>query len=180
MRCPKCKEPYLMATKIESGLSAMGCQRCEGALISLLYYRDWAQTATLPTEKLKAEPVSQPTETSDTSVALSCPKCARLMRKFQISGCHHNRLDLCLSCDDVWLDGGEWEMLKALELSNHMPKIFTDPWQTKVRAQARDEERKLRYLNILGEEDLQKSEDLRSWLKNHPKRQEILFYINHN
>ncbi|WP_197276810.1 MULTISPECIES: hypothetical protein [unclassified Pseudoalteromonas] len=82
------------------------------------------------------------------------------MRKFRISGCHNNRLDLCNSCYDVWLDDGEWQTLQALQMSNLMPSIFTIPWQKKVRIQAQDEDRKQRYIKILGEDDLNKSEQL--------------------
>ncbi len=180
MKCPKCKTEELHATKLADSLPVMGCQQCSGSLISLLYYRDWAErNSTLVDTPKTSEKSSEQEDTGDTSVALSCPKCARLMRKYRISGCQNNRLDLCTTCDDVWLDNGEWEMLTALELCKQMPKVFTDAWQLKVRAQARDEERKNRYLKILGEEDLNKSEQLRNWLKDHPKKQDILFYINH-
>ena len=33
----------LKPTKIEDGLPVMGCPDCEGASLSLLYYRDWAE-----------------------------------------------------------------------------------------------------------------------------------------
>lgn len=181
MHCPKCKNKDLTAIKIDKGLSAMGCQQCSGALISLLYYRDWAELSAnnqLNDQRVSAEDIDLE-NVNDTSTALNCPKCARLMRKFRISGCHNNRLDLCNSCDDVWLDDVEWQMLQALQMSNLMPSIFTIPWQTKVRIQAQDEDRKQRYIKILGEDDLNKSEQLRQWLKYHPKRQDIMFYINH-
>jgi hypothetical protein len=43
MLCPKCRHIELQPTKIDDGLPAMGCPSCEGSLISLLYYREWAE-----------------------------------------------------------------------------------------------------------------------------------------
>ena len=43
MHCPKCKNENLKPTKLEEGLPVMGCPKCEGGLLSLLYYRDWAE-----------------------------------------------------------------------------------------------------------------------------------------
>ena len=65
-------------------------------------------------------------EVQDTNAAITCPKCARLMTKYKMSGFVANRLDVCPGCDEAWLDGGEWELLKALELSRKMPLVFTN------------------------------------------------------
>ncbi|MCW8879139.1 MAG: zf-TFIIB domain-containing protein [Kangiellaceae bacterium] len=178
MQCPKCKNVDLKPTKIDDGLPAMGCVQCNGAFISLLYYRDWAERAgdvhDAPTvELLKG------LESEDSSAALNCPKCVRLMQKFRISGCSNNRLDLCTSCDEAWLDGGEWELLKALELTTEVPMVFSEQWQKKVRDQVSEEARRQRFMKILGEEDLRRADDFRSWLKEHPRRNDIMFYVNH-
>ena len=44
MKCPRCKTPDLKPTMIEEYLPAMSCGQCEGSLVSLLYYRHWAET----------------------------------------------------------------------------------------------------------------------------------------
>lgn len=43
MKCPSCNNSDLKPTRIDEGLSAMGCSQCGGAYISLLYYRDWVE-----------------------------------------------------------------------------------------------------------------------------------------
>ncbi|MFT7559482.1 MAG: Zn ribbon nucleic-acid-binding protein [Flavobacteriales bacterium] len=43
MECPSCKTSDLKATRLEDGLPAHGCSDCGGAIIPLLYYRDWAE-----------------------------------------------------------------------------------------------------------------------------------------
>ena len=47
MKCPRCKTPDLKPTLIEEYLPAMGCETCHGSLVSLLYYRHWAETQKL-------------------------------------------------------------------------------------------------------------------------------------
>jgi Zn-finger nucleic acid-binding protein len=44
MKCPRCKTRDLKPTMIEENLPAMSCADCEGSLVSLLYYRHWAET----------------------------------------------------------------------------------------------------------------------------------------
>lgn len=175
MKCPSCKTETLKATKLEAGLSAMGCDKCHGASVSLLYYRDWAEREepVAPVSTLSAEPASE------SQTALTCPKCGKLMTKFRVSGCQNNRLDLCTSCDEAWLDGGEWEMLKSLELSHQMPMVFTEEWQRKVRKQAMDSSREERLAKLIDDADLEKAKAARDWLKDHPNKAEILFFINH-
>ena len=174
MQCPSCKDKPLKATKLDGGLLGAACDKCNGALVSLLYYRDWAERTRGCLEEEGAPEV----QAVDAKASLSCPKCARLMSKYKIGAGVGNALDLCPSCDEAWLDGGEWRLLRALELSHDVPKIFTDEWQRKVRKEASDAARRERMLKLLGEENLAKAEDVRSWLKNNPLRSEILFYLN--
>ncbi|TQV81055.1 zf-TFIIB domain-containing protein [Aliikangiella coralliicola] len=178
MQCPKCRNVDLKPTKLDEGLSAMGCNQCQGAFVSLLYYRDWAERSGSVHDAPEVE-LLKGFDSEDTPTALSCPKCLKLMQKFRISGCSNNRLDLCTSCDEAWLDGGEWELLKALELSKEMPLVFTERWQKKVREQISEDTRRQRFLTILGKEDLEKADEFREWIKTHPKRHDIIFYVNH-
>ena len=187
MDCPKCKSRSLRATKIEQGLSAMGCADCGGALVSLLYYRDWAERTPLqPSDVItdiedpQQDTISEDVSVNDTSAALACPKCKKLMTKFKVSGCTSNRLDLCTSCDEAWLDGGEWELLKSLELSRKMPAVFTEQWQRKVRQQELDSAREQRLLQVVSEEDLFIVKQFREWVKGHPQREKIIFFVNHS
>lgn len=176
MHCPACRTSTLKPTKLDEGLLAHGCPQCSGALVALLYYRDWAERAAPAAESeetLQAEPAS------DTQQALTCPKCAKLMSKFQISGAYGNRLDLCTSCDEAWLDGGEWQLLKALELSQRMPAIFSEAWQRKVRQEAAEQARRERFTRIAGAEAVARADEVRTWLKEHPQRRELLHYIGH-
>ena len=175
MHCPKCRTADLKPTKLEDGLPAMGCNDCGGSLLSLLYYRDWAERhhPTASEDEVKGD-VSQD---ADAKTALACPKCSKLMTKFLVSGEYTNRIDLCSSCDEAWLDGGEWQMLKSLELADKLPKVFTDQWQRNIRNQKMEAMKLERLKKVVGEEDADKAEAIRSWLLSHPHKGVLVHYM---
>ena len=175
MHCPKCKTEYLKPAKLEEGLPVMGCSRCDGSLISLLYYRDWA-------ERVKPESLAELEEKefvsdSDTKTALCCPKCSRLMTKYVVSGSLDARIDLCGNCDEAWLDGGEWSLLKSLELAKKLPGIFTEQWQRKVRSEKAELNRVERLKKAVGESDTEKAVEVKAWLSGNPNRSTILHFL---
>lgn len=174
MQCPKCKSKYLKATKLEQGLSAMGCVECGGASISLLYYRDWVERSE-PVSEISPSTIEE--DTQDTRNAMSCPKCSKIMTKYKISGDVDNRLDLCSSCDEVWLDAGEWELIKSLELSGNMPNVFTESWQWNLIKQDKDKALDKRLLRSIDEDELTEVKRVKDWLNKHPKRSEIWLYL---
>lgn len=183
MQCPKCNATPLHATKLEQGLSAMGCAACSGAFVSLLYYRDWVERTAPVAEcsskgTLEESAVTTTDAADDTHNAMACPKCKKIMIKYKISGEATNRIDLCRSCDEAWLDGGEWELLKSLELNRKMPTVFTEEWQRKLRKQATEQSREQRLLKSVSEDELEEAKRVRAWLTSHPSKQEILFFIN--
>ena len=175
MKCPKCKNVDLKPTKLEDGLPVMGCPECEGSVLSLLYYRDWAErTAAVD----KVEDMSGDVSVdSDTATALSCPKCSKLMTKFSIASQHKNRIDLCGFCDEAWLDGSEWTLLKSLELAHKLPKVFTDHWQKSIRGQKMEAIKVERLKKIVGQADTEKAVEIKDWLKHHDDKAAILQFI---
>ena len=175
MHCPTCRNTPLRPTKLAPGLAAMGCAQCGGALVSLLYYRDWAERHT--TEDVQTGEAEAQGE--DSHAALNCPKCGRVMTKYRIAGDVGNRLDLCASCDEAWLDGGEWSLLKALELSDRLPGIFTEAWQLRIRREASEEVHRQRYRRLLGEEDFREAERIRQWVTKHRNRRFILDFLSY-
>ena len=177
MLCPKCKSDSLKATRFDEGLLGFSCTACKGTLISLTHYREWAERMQEPMDEsmVRTASIAPPS----TKTAMCCPKCNRLMLKYRISGGTNNMLDVCTSWDVVWLDSGEWRLLKHLRLSGNMPKIFTDSWQRRVRKDISERHRREKLRQLIGDQGLAKAEDLRAWLKNNPHRSQILFYLNH-
>jgi Zn-finger nucleic acid-binding protein len=172
MKCPRCKTPDLMPTMIEEYLPAMACNQCEGSLVSLLYYRHWAETS-----KPDTPPAPANSPPRDTTTAIMCPKCSRVMTKYRLLGSVDNRLDVCATCDEAWLDGGEWELLEELQLSHKMPAIFTDAWQRRIRAEKTEETRSAILQKMIGESAARRVEEFRAWLNAQKQKSTILTYL---
>jgi Zn-finger nucleic acid-binding protein len=175
MKCPVCADSELRPTMIEEMLPAMGCAACKGSLVSLLYYRHWIEQhrpADAPATSAGA------TETAaDTASAVRCPKCERIMTKFKLVGSVDNRVDLCASCDEAWLDRGEWELLEQLQLSDKLPAVFTDTWQRRLRQEKSEQTRQSILKRTIGEESATKVEGFRDWLNGQKLKSTILTYL---
>jgi Zn-finger nucleic acid-binding protein len=175
MKCPRCKTTDLKPTMIEENLPAIACSSCHGSLVSLVYYRHWAETQK-PPEALTGAPV-QAVETTDTTTAITCPKCGRLMTKHKLTVGVANRVDVCPSCDEAWLDRGEWELLEALQLSHSMPSIFTEQWQRRIRRELSEDMRRSILKRAIGDEAAAQVEQFRSWLRQVGHKSEIMAYL---
>jgi Zn-finger nucleic acid-binding protein len=162
-----------MPTMIEEYLPAMACSQCQGSLVSLLYYRHWAETQK-PDSAPATAGVSKP---RDTTSAVMCPKCSRVMTKYKLVGDVDNRLDVCATCDEAWLDGGEWELLEQLQLSTTMPSVFTDAWQRRLRNEKTEETRRSILKTTIGEVAATKVEQFREWLNAQKHKSTILTYL---
>jgi Zn-finger nucleic acid-binding protein len=175
MKCPVCKTPELRPTMIEDLLPAMGCEQCKGSLVGLLYYRHWAEHHK-PASAANV-PATIAELPADTTSALRCPKCERIMTKYRLTGTVANRLDVCSVCDEAWLDGGEWQLLEQLQLSDKLPSVFTESWQRKIRTESSERMRQEILRRDLGNEDAGKVETIRTWLSGHPAKSMILTYL---
>lgn len=178
MKCPRCKTSGLRPTMIEQYLPAMGCGSCQGSLVSLLYYRHWAETQKPLDESPADSKPAAAVEATDTTGVLTCPKCGRIMMKYQVSGAVANRLDVCSLCDEAWLDGGEWELLEALQLSHRLPAIFTDQWQRRIRHELSEETRRSNLVRRIGAEAAVRVEEFRDWLAGNEHRSQIMTYLH--
>ncbi len=176
MKCPRCRTTDLRPTMIEEYLPAAGCASCGGSLVSLVYYRHWAETHK-PSTELSADETTISIETTDTTTALTCPKCARVMMKYKLTGTVSNRLDACSLCEEAWLDKGEWELLEALELSHLMPSIFTEQWQRRIRHEMVEGTRRLTLARLIGEKGVSRVEEFGAWLKGNRHKSHILQYL---
>ena len=173
MDCPQCKGYQLEPKELEPGLVAGSCTKCQGALVSLMNYRFWADQQEPAETKVEGAVI----ESEDNNKAQVCPKCTKLMTKFQIGTGSSNRLDLCTGCDEAWLDKGEWKLLKQLDLADKLPKIFTDAWQRNIRLERQEKLHKQRYEKLLGVEGFSRLDEFKQWLDLHPEEGQIKQYL---
>lgn len=74
-------------------------------------------------------------DADDTTRAMICPKCQRIMLKFKFAADIDHGIDVSTRCEEVWLDEGEWHYLRVTHIHGDLPKIFTEPWQRRLREQ---------------------------------------------
>ncbi len=175
MQCPQCKGYQLEPKELEPGLVVGSCTKCQGALVSLMNYRFWVDQKSASQEQSSLDVKTLVAE--DNPTAKVCPKCSKLMTKFQIGPEASNRLDLCTSCDEAWLDKGEWVLLKHLDLADKLPKIFTDAWQRNIRLERQEKIHKQRYEQLLGSKDFSTLNTFKEWLDKHPQKEAIKQYL---
>ncbi len=173
MNCYSCRDQALKPIKLAQGLPARQCDKCGGTHIDLLNYRSWRDSGQSLDQNMPSKNVAP----ADNSKALACQKCSRIMLKYRIATDFENHIDLCTTCDDAWLDGGEWQLLQYLELHNKLAHIMTEPWQRNLHRETAEENFNDHYLDLLGEVDLRKVKEVSEWLKHHPKRDELFDYM---
>lgn len=173
MQCPSCKKSSLKPAKLEDGLPGYTCSECEGFLIDILSYRQWIESKpeAQQSKKSKIENVE------DSRNAILCPKCSKIMTKYRMSGEVANKLDLCNDCGEIWLDGGEWQMLEQLDLASKIPQILSEPWQRSVRKEQLGQPVEKKFEATVGAVDYQKISEFRNWMLSHEKASEILNYL---
>jgi len=130
MKCTSCGQATLNAAYLEPQLPCYSCDNCGGNLLMLSDFLRWkAGNPDVESTRCDAEVQAQ-----ETSKAMVCPKSGTIMTKYRISSDTDHRLDLSPSINAVWMDGGEWLLLKGKGLAGSLEAIFTDHWQRDVRA----------------------------------------------
>lgn len=132
MNCTACKVGNLTPSYLEGLFPCSSCDHCGGNLIMLTDYLRWKD------DNKNADFTSDRESTlviDETERAMICPKTGRLMTKYRISGDTEHRLDLSPTINAIWLDAGEWQLLKQRGLAGRLNNIFTDHWQREIVSQ---------------------------------------------
>lgn len=131
MKCTSCREATLNSSYLEPQLPCYNCPVCGGNLLMLTDFLSWKENNS--SAELTAS--SATVEIQETSKAMICPKTGGLMTKYKISKDTEHRLDLSPTINAVWMDKGEWELLKEKGLAENINSIFTDHWQEEIRGE---------------------------------------------
>lgn len=130
MKCTSCGEASLNSSYLEPQLPCYNCPACGGNLLMLTDFLRWKENHSVEFAENSAT-----VEAQETSKAMVCPKTGGLMTKYKISKDTEHRLDLSPSINAVWMDKGEWELLKEKGLASKINAIFTDHWQEEIRSE---------------------------------------------
>lgn len=173
MKCTACKVGALSPGYLDSMLPSHICSGCGGVFLRMIDYFRWQEDC-VKTDLIACPPVSVQAE--ETSKAMLCPKTGVFMTKYRISKDTDHRLDFSAAANAVWLDKGEWELLKAADLSERLNNIFTDHWQREIHAQESSEVMSELYQRRFGEH-YKKLKDFRVALNSMPQKQEAIAYL---
>lgn len=178
MRCPVCTpSETLEIAPLENGeLKARACPRCRGTWIRSADFWRWRA---LHPENLPEVPPAEGAAPSsaETTGLRRCPDCEYVLARVRVGHGIPFTVDRCRNCEGAWLDGGEWEALKARQLHDDLPLIFDDAWQKAVKREEQVRFTEDSFRRRLGDEAYRKARDFRAWLEPHPNRSEIFAYL---
>ncbi|MEZ8129865.1 TFIIB-type zinc ribbon-containing protein [Enterovibrio norvegicus] len=174
MDCTSCKRGVLKPSYIEGQFRAHTCSHCKGDWILIEDFIAWRERN--PGYEF-AENATLTLDASETKKAMLCPQSGVIMRKFRISAAHDHRVDYSAAVGGIWLDHGEWELLKAEGLATSVGGVVTEQWQHKVREQSAKQSFTDLYVSKFGEEDYQKVKALREWILSHPQKADLRAFL---
>ncbi len=173
MKCTACNQGRLVPSFLEAQFRCHSCDHCGGHWILIEDYVAWRERhPDYPFSDTLVESADQ-----DTSRALVCPVTGTLMSKFRIQSNSPRKLDYSTRVGGIWLDKGDWDLLKAEGLAGCLNVLLTEPWQQKIRADQTRATFTNLYKQRFGEADYAKARDIRDWLLDHPLKAELRSYL---
>lgn len=180
MNSPVAENVAMVREKLEPGLVVHRCPQSGGIFIPADSYWLWlrkhpSRWPQLPVNA--AEPVELPITESTDRVAKICPVSGTLMVRCRVGHGFDFHLERSTT-GGIWLDGGEWERLRARNFHDELHLMFAAPWQRKVRQDEQSSGIEMRLRERLGDEVHNRLIELRSHLRDHPARSEALAFLS--
>jgi Zn-finger nucleic acid-binding protein len=172
MKCTSCKQGNLSPSFIEGQFRAHTCSNCSGNWILIEDYVSWKEQN--PQYTFDQSLIC---ESDETKKALLCPVTGKIMRKLRLSSTSDHRVDYSASVGGVWLDKGEWELLKQKGLAGSLNAVITTHWQRNIRMNSAKDNFAEIYSDKFGEECYEKVKELREWLYKQPNKADLRAYI---
>ena len=175
MQSPVGSHLLLERVDLGEGLEAYQCPESGGLWIPLENYWNWRNS--LPQHEREELPdgTDYPVSGSDDGVKL-CPESGTIMTKYRVGHGLGFRVDRS-NTGGIWLDGGEWEALKAGQIHHTIHLVFTAPWQKTIRVQERTARFEALLEKKLGKDLFLRLTALRTELSTHPARAAALAYL---
>ncbi|MGB3309896.1 MAG: zf-TFIIB domain-containing protein [Nodosilinea sp.] len=173
-QCPKEGHIDLQDSQLAPGLSVKACSSCGGAWMPPEDYANWQRSQVDPDAPISVAVLPLALNTSfqpadlDNRAAL-CPDCRSYLVRGRITlkqGAFY--VERCPSCNGIWCDAGEWELLGQLDLQAHIDYIFSAVWQGQVRELEHSERERQATIDKLGDDIAHRVFELADLLEQHP------------
>jgi Zn-finger nucleic acid-binding protein len=175
MKCTACNEGELLEKELEDGFSSLECSHCAGHWVHLDDYFKWQEKQTPMTavvEEINVEVDAIEGEMLNNSTAMFCPESGAIMTKYRITSDVEHQLDW--SEKGIWLDKGEWELLKQKGVADKLNQIFSEEWQNRIQKRRHRNTVDARYTQQFGEESYSRLKLVRSWLEEQSEENRML------
>lgn len=172
MKCTSCKQGELIPSFIDGQFRAHTCSNCGGNWILIEDYVYWKERNPQFSfdENIRCE-------IDDTKQAILCPISDTIMRKLRLSTTTEHRIDYSVSVGGVWLDKGEWELLKKEGLAGSLNAVLTAHWQKNIRINSTKDNFSEIYKDKFGDASYKKVKELREWLNHQPNKADLRAYV---
>lgn len=115
-------------------------------------------------------------EAEESEAALFCPQTGSIMTKYRFATDSDHRLDYSPRINAVWLDAGEWELIKQKGLAGCLNNVFTSHWQKELVGKESAEILAGMYERKFGEH-YASIKEFRTLLESMPVKHEVLAYL---
>lgn len=175
MKCTACDNGSLTPSFIDGLFRAHTCTNCAGNWILIEDYAAWRERH--PDYEFAKDIQFEEEQAVEKKEAMLCPVTHTIMRKFKISAKSSHRLDYCSAIGGLWLDKGEWDLLKSGGLAGSLNALVTDTWQRKIREDSAKEHLADIYRDKFGDEVYNKVKETREWLQSQPNKADLRAYL---
>ena len=172
MKCTNCQQGSLIPSFIEGQFRAHTCSHCQGNWILIEDYVAWKERN--PSHQFDD---SIDCQIDETTKAILCPMTGTIMRKFRLSTNTDHRIDYSASVGGVWLDKGEWELLKKEGLAGSLNLVLSAFWQKNIRINSTKNNFAEIYKDKFGEEAYEKVKAMREWLNQQQNKADLRAYL---
>ncbi len=175
MNCTSCKAGVLTAGFIDGQFKAHTCTKCGGIWIlveDFVAWKDKNPDFHFPTDTQWSED-----EAADSTKALLCPMTGVIMRKCKVTAKTSHRIDYSHAVGGIWLDKGEWQLLKAEGVAGVLNNVVTQQWQNNLRSQSASHNFAEIYEAKFGGETYAKIKEIRAWLDSQPNKADLRAYL---
>ncbi len=175
MNCTSCKNGALFPSFLDGQFRAHTCSNCGGNWILIEDYVSWKEKN--PDYQFSENIIVDDIDTADTKQALICPASGTIMRKFRVSAKNQHRLDYSAVVGGLWLDKGEWELLKSEGLAGCLNAVVTSNWQKNLRQNTAKQNFSDIYLSKFGSSNYERLKEIRRWLDSHEQKADLRAYL---